>query len=181
MSSIVTIHSGFRISIIDQPFWHLVGPAYAWMFHNNVRVGCGALLSVSATIEGDPLAHGAQTPYSFWKRSDPKEIHFERVRAQRFPSLPTRMKSLFVFDDHALVERAQREWFSSAAKIVYECRVATGSSTHRADAQLLNGSSEKWEENAIAYWSGAMTAEPFPETLVCGTLYFPHWRSFPAA
>lgn len=121
----------------------------------------------------------AQTPYSFSRRDDSKERLFERVRAERYAALPTRLKSLFVFDDYSLVERAQREWFSDSPKLVYECRIAEGAITHRADAQLLNAHSEEWEENASLYWSGRMTTRPFPEILVRGALYFPNWQSFP--
>lgn len=179
MPSIINIHSGFKLSILEQPFWHLVQAEYAWVFHNNVRVGCGALASVSALIHADPSMAGGRTPYSFSRRDDSKERLLERVRSERFAALPTRLKSLFVFDDCSLVERAQHEWFSDSPKLVYECRVAEGAITHRADAQLLNAQSDGWEENANLYWSGSMTAQPFPEILVRGTLYFPNWQSFP--
>lgn len=156
MPSIVNIHSGLKLSILDQPFWHLVQAEYAWVFRNNVRVGCGALASISGLIHADPSMAGGQTPYSFSRRDDPKERLFERVRAERYSALPMRLKSLFVFDDYSLVERAQRGWFSNSPNLVYECRVAEGSITHRADAQLLNAHSEEWEENASLYWSGSM-------------------------
>src|SRR5687768_17423678 len=111
MSLVVETHSGRRLEIDTHRYWHMVDAPNAWFFHNNVRVACGELTSVSAIIAADPRMKGAVTPYSFAKRDDRKEQLFERIRTEKYASHPTRLKSVFVFDDYALVERAQREWF----------------------------------------------------------------------
>ena len=75
------------------------------MFKNNVRVAKGALLSVSAGIEAEPVIHNAQTPYSLANIKNPKEEIFEEVRQKKYQLHPPRIKSLYVFDDYNLVER----------------------------------------------------------------------------
>jgi len=166
--------------IDEKPYWHLVPPSgtYADIFKNNVRVGKGALLSVSAGIEAEPHLENAHTPYSLSRRDDKKEKVFEEVRQKSFPMCPSRLKTIYVFDDYALVERALKEWFSKEPKMVYECRIMTGSITHRADTTWLNCSSEQWVNCAYKYWSGEMSNDPFPEVRVHGVLYFPKWVEF---
>lgn len=165
--------------IDDQPYWHLVSPGV--FFYNNVRVGKGALLSVSQAIEAEPAIANAQTPYSATRLYDPKEAVFEEIRRTKFPKSPQRLKTLYVYDDYALAHRALTEWFSGSPKIIYECRILLGSVLHRADTVWLNSQPNEWEESAEKYWQGIMTPNPFPEILVHGTLYFPNWESFPMA
>lgn len=164
--------------IEDQPYWHMVGATWLFLFNNNVRAGKGALLSVSAGIEAEPHIHNAQTPYSFARRDDEKEALFEEIRRSRYPQYPSRMKSLYVFDDYALVKRALTEWFPNDNKTIYECRILSGSITHKADAVWLNSLQHEWPVNAEKYWSGQMSDHPFPEVLVHGALYFPDWEQF---
>lgn len=174
MTTVVETCWGPR-QIDDAPYWHLIG--ISWLFYNNVRVGKGALLSVSAGIEAEPHIHNAQTPYSLARRDDAKETLFEEIRCTRYPHRPSRMKTLYIFDDYSLVQRAQMEWFPNEKKIVHECRVLVGSVTHKADTTWLNALPNQWTVNAQKYWEGVMTAAPFPEVLVHGAIYFPDWES----
>ena len=115
MTTIVETCWGPR-PIDDAPYWHLVGTS--WLFYNNVRVGKGALLSVSAGIEAEPHIHNAQTPYSFARRDDAKEALFEDIRRTKYPHRPPRLKTLYVFDDYSLVQDCPRvsvtPWISHA-------------------------------------------------------------------
>lgn len=168
--------------IDERSYWHLV-PASglaADLFYNNVCVGKGALLSVSAGIEAEPEIENAQTSYSLSRRSDEKERIFEEVRLQRFPTCPSRLKTLYVFDSLALAERALVEWFRTEGKVIHECRILVGSVIHRADTVWLNSQPSQWRECANRYWSGEMSPSPFPEVLVHGALYFPKWTGFPS-
>lgn len=163
--------------IDDKPYWHLVSPHS--FFYNNVRVGKGVLLSVSAAIQAEPQIHNAHTPYSLTIIDDEKEQVFEQVRQEKFPVCPPRLKTLYVFDEYALVERALKEWFSNEGKVVHECRILIGSITCKVDTVWLNSSREQWRDYAEKYWSGQMSKNPFPEILVHGALYFPKWKEFP--
>lgn len=178
MSTIVDTCWGPR-PIDDQPYWHLISPS--GLFYNNVRVGKGALLSVSAGIEAEPIISSAQTPYSFARLTDEKEAVFEELRQTKYPTRPPRLKTLYAFDEYRLVDRALKEWFPGGQKIVHECRLLLGSVIHRADTAWLNCSSNMWQEYAEKYWQGVMGRNPFAEVLIHGALYFPDWESYSPA
>ena len=167
----------------EKPYWHLVPAvgAYAMTFYNNVMVGKGALSSVSAWIEADPAIANAQTGYSAHRSNDPKEVIFEQIRQQEYSGLPSRIgKTIYLFDDYSLAQRAQTEWFANAPKIVHECRVIKGTTLHRADSAWLNCPQQDWVSCARNYWGGRLSSVPFPEILVHGAIYFPEYRSFPS-
>jgi hypothetical protein len=160
--------------IRDQVYWHLVPPSgfNVDMFKNNVRVGKGALLSVSVGIAAEPHLENAQTLYSLSRIEDLEERLFEEVRRKNFPHLPPRIKTLYVFDEYSLAERAQAEWFQNDPKEVHECRIIKGSNFFRADTIWLNGSQDQWQERVSRYWNGEMSDNPFIEVLVHGALCF---------
>lgn len=160
----------------SQPYWHMVGTPR--LFYNNVRIGEGAVLSVSLAIETQPHIHDAQTPYSFARRDAEKENVFEEIRHARYPHRPSRLKTLYVFDDYKLVERALIEWFPNEHRAVHECRVWSDSNVHKADSTWLNALPKEWAVNAEKYWGGGMSEKSFPEVLVHGILYFPGWEDF---
>lgn len=178
MTTIVETCWGSR-AIDDTPYWHLVGAS--WLFYNNVRVGKGALLSVSAGIEAEPHIRNAHTPYSLARLTDGKEALFEDIRRTRYPHCPSRLKTLYVFDDYSLVQRALNEWFSNQNMTVHECRLLVGSVIHKTDTNWLNTWPDEWPVSAQKYWEGQLSNNPFPEVLVHGALYFPGWESFPNA
>lgn len=178
MTTVVSTCWGPR-EIDEQICWHLVSPT--GLFYHNVRVGKGALLSVSAGIEAEPEIKNAQTPYSLGRIGDPKEALFEEIRRTNYPTRPPRLKTLYVFDDYSLVQRAINEWFVGGNKVAHECRLLLGSITHRSDAVWLNARPENWQVSAHNYWQSRMSGDPFPEVLVHGALYFPGWEEFPSA
>jgi len=47
------------------------------------------------------------------------------------------------------------------------------------DANLLSAIENEWETSARRYWSGEISKEPLPETLVDGMIYLPGWEAFP--
>jgi len=166
-------------SINDEPYWHLVGASY--IFYHNVRVGKGALPSVSAGIEAEPHLQNAHTPYSLNNINNGKENLFEKIRQTSYPHLPSRLKTLYVFDDYSFAVRAQSEWFPNEKKTILECRIFTCSVTHKVDSTWLITPSNQWPDAAQKYWKGEMSDTPFPEILVHGVLYFPNWEEFPNA
>lgn len=175
MTTIVETCWGLR-EIGDRRYWHIVDPGS--FFKNNVRVGKGALLSVSAGIAAEPHLHNAHTLYSLARSGEDKEALFEKVRLERYPHRPSRLKTLYVLDEYSLVTRALAQWFPNESKEVYECRLLLGSVTHKADTLWLDAPQETWLSSAEKYWEGVMTETPFPEVLVHGALYFPGWKAF---
>jgi len=167
--------------IDEKPYWHIV-PTHgmnAMLFYNNVRAGKGALLSVSAGIEAEPHLENAHTPYSLSRMNDEKEALFENIRINKYPERPSRLKTIYLFDDYSLVERALNEWFKDESRAVHECRALANSITHVADTNWLNCYQNEWEICAEKYWSGSMSDKPFPEIRIHGAVYFPEYETFP--
>jgi hypothetical protein len=166
--------------ISTSSYWHLASNDwnYTAIFKNNVRVGKGALLSVSAGIAAEPGIINAQTPYSLRNINNDKERIFEEIRLEHYPNLPSRLKSLYIFDSYSLVEKSLIEWFPNQQKIIHECRVLNDAIVHKADTVWLNTLSHQWSDAAHKYWSGEASTSYFPETLVQGAIYFPDWEQW---
>jgi hypothetical protein len=163
----------------DVPYWHLAAPSP--FFYKTVKAGMGGLLSLEAAIAAhDPSFCNPGRPRPAIVAPDLRESIFEEVRQALNPKLPSRLKSLHVFDDHALVERALKERSANEQQASHECRLIEGSVIHKADAAWLNADESQWRESAEKYWHGLMTHTPFPEILVLGAVYFPDWQGFPA-
>jgi len=165
--------------LLDFPFWHLVSKdgVFSDVFYHNVNLGEGILATVSLIAYSETI-NGFQTPYSFSRINDEKEMVFEQVRESLYPHLPSRFKSLYVFDLIETADKAKEEWFVNNQKDILECRIVDGSVLHRADATWLECSKPHWGENAKKYWSGETSDSPFIEVLVHGLVYFPKWILF---
>lgn len=122
---------------------------------------------------------GAVSPYSLLNRQPEKEEFFESIRKAQVGDLPPRLGALFVFDDYALVEKAQEDWYKGEERPVYECRLWVASSSLKADARWLDARREDWPDAARKYWAGEMSDDPFPEIVIKGALFFPDWENFP--
>lgn len=162
----------------DVPYWLLVAPSSR--FYKSVRLGRGGVLTFEAAIAHDSAFELALTPPSMIAAQFPREQIFEEVRQTVNPRLPSRLRSAHIFDDQALVERASKERYPNEQRTAHECRLIVGSLIHRADSTWLDADRSQWKESAEKYWNGLMTQTPFPEVLVQGALYFPHWRGLPA-
>ena len=90
MSSIESVHCrGKRYDLLPGTFYHLtprddVGRILFW----NARLGEGLLASSSVLAADDGMGE-VGTPYYFANRRNPKELLWETIREQEFPTLPT--------------------------------------------------------------------------------------------
>jgi hypothetical protein len=161
----------------SEPVWHLVPPDDgSTFFYHNLYLAKGFLSSISLWIEHDPNLANAHSRYSAFNIEKEKEAVFERIRAERFPSHPSRLKALFVFKGESDVSRALNEWYKNVARNVYGARILTHSKVHVGDSIWLNCAD--WEEGAEKYWRGDLADTSLPEVIVHGTLYFPKWQEF---
>ncbi len=171
----VVVARNVKYEIDDTAYWH-VAARNSLVFHN-ARLGEGIFWGASATAQL-PGLQNVISPYAAYHADREKEAVFEGVRACEFPGRPSRMKAFFLFDSLTRAEEAQRSWFGQEDRIVVETRIVAGSNRHRADARLLDAHKADWEANARRYWSGEVTADPRPEVIVHGLLYFPEWEKF---
>lgn len=174
MVAIETVTCRGRIhALLEGTYWHLT-KAGDFLLHNAV-LHEGLSLSVSAIAE-EPGLQNAVTPYALKVMNDPKEQAWENVRRAINPNLPSRSKSLYVFDREDLAQAAMAQWFPRERRSLIRTRVVAGSAMHRADARWLDCvDAGMWEGHASCYWRGIMTEQPFPEVLVHGAVFFPEW------
>jgi hypothetical protein len=176
-SDVVQDWQGNNLTLMSGSYWHLM-PTTGGLIRNNARVGKGVVWSVSA-IALLPGLSRAVTHYSVGATAKPKELFWEQVRAESYPALPSRFKSLYCFETRDFADRAARDWFGNEVRIPLELRIATAAIIHRCDAMLLERPETEWKQSAERYWNGEMTDSPFPEMLVHGAVYFPDWEQFP--
>jgi hypothetical protein len=152
-------------------FWHLTRPS-DFLLHN-------AFLAKGWVTPPSAALPGAVSYYQAMRAPDPKEIIWETARLAINPALPTRLGSLYFFDDHEEALRAKNEWFSQEARLLVRAHLPEMTVRHRADANLLERAPREWEAAAAAYWRGTMTDTPKPEVLVAGPVWFPDWEAPP--
>ena len=63
--------------------------------------------------------------------------------------------------------------------MLLKVRVDRNAKILRADAGWLDAQESQWTSNATRYWKGEMTADPHPEIIVEGAVYFPDWQDPP--
>lgn len=169
-------YRGALEEVDETSYWHLASPDGVGFFYHNLYCCKGILHSVSYMIEIDPNLASAVTPYSLLNTEVEKEAVFEKIRAENYSSLPSRLKALFVLRTKADVERVLSTWFINETRTPHEAWLLGHSVTHVGDSIWLD--SMDLESAARSYWSGQLTETPLMEVIVHGTLYFPGWEKF---
>ncbi len=100
-----------------------------------------------------------------------KELVFEGVRQEHFPTLPSRRRCIFLLplEDHN--SAIKRFGFSTERSTAVEISVDNAEDLFLADASLLNCNLLKHDElkkEAQRYWSGHQSGEPLLEYLYVG-------------
>ncbi|MBQ4640963.1 MAG: DUF2441 domain-containing protein [Clostridia bacterium] len=93
-----------------------------------------------------------------------RENIFEEIRANYFPSLPSRKSCLWVCDKNAL-----DYWKATLGHEHKVFEVSITGTIHRADQRFLNAEilpSEMIRENAFNYWTGCDGANPIEEEIL---------------
>ena len=159
--------------LLPGSYWHLTADG-GHLLHNAV-LHEGLSITVSAVAEMAGLEQ-AVTMYSMKAAQDPKEMTWEAARKTVDAKLPTRSKTLYLFDSEDTAKTALASWFGREQRTLVQARIVAGSAIHRSDARWLDGTDESaWADRAARYWRGEMTDNPMPEILVHGSVYFPQW------
>ena len=167
---------GKEYELLSNMFYHLADRDSLLLW--NARIGRGVVTSVSVTATTAGL-EAATTPYHFTRQQNPKEQIWEAIRRSEFPSKPSRLKALFLFDALEATLKAQELWFPKEGRHLLRTRIISGAQTHVGDARWLDSLQKEWEEKARKYWSGEMTDDPMPELILHGAVYFPDWEEPP--
>jgi len=185
-----------------EPYWHLT-PARGSFLLNNAHVGDGICWSVTAFRRKPALGQAIESlglslsELLTFRRCRTRrrlarlhallhaitqvrivcqENAWERTRQLVDKNFPSRQHALFLFDDEGMADRARQTWFPNENRLLVETRIVVGARVHRADSLWLNCHPLQWGKNAERYWRGEMTADPLPEILVDGAVYFPGWK-----
>lgn len=161
---------------LNQTFYHAIDPADE-LFCHNVKIANGRIIAVSFLKAGDPNLVGALSPYQAFTRERPKEKVFESIRLEEFQNCPSRLGSIFVFDDLDLANKANATWWHGK-RIILPTNVIEARSISRYDSKHLDTSAHEWEDAARKYWSGILTAAPTPEILVDGIVQLYGWEPY---
>ena len=158
--------------------WHLVGPPGILL--HNARLTKGYTLSSNAlaAISGNDAFVSL---YQVLHHDKQKEVLWEQIRKDHFPTAPSRMGAFFMFETKEAAEHhAASGWFKAENRQLVEAWAVNPAmtKTHKADAAWLERPQNDWPDAARSYWQGDMSATPKTEILVQGQLYFPTWESF---
>ncbi|MCH8203133.1 MAG: hypothetical protein IH996_08510 [Proteobacteria bacterium] len=168
---------GQTYNLLLDRYWHLSHPEAGFLLHNTV-LSEGLCMSISA-ITRMPNMEFAVSLYAMKTMTDEKEKVWEEVQLENDEKLPSRCGAVFLFDDRGIATQMLGTWFRNEPRHLLEVRVVQGSKMHRADTKWLDCTNDRWRRNAQRYWAGEMTANPVPEVLVDGKVYFPGWREAP--
>ncbi|WP_158812559.1 hypothetical protein [Methylocapsa sp. S129] len=117
--------------------------------------------------------------YGFDAAATEKEQVWEAVRIAVCAQAPTRLHAMFLVDDEEIASRAMKTWFAGQERHLLKARIDRRAKTHRADAKWLDYGRGEWEQSASRYWRDEMTADPMPEIIIEGFVYFPEWNNPP--
>ena len=170
------VREGVEYELLPGTFYHLA--AQDSLVFWNAYLGKGFLASISVMAQVNGL-DGVTTPYHLANQQDLKEQIWETVRETKFPSKPSRMKALFLFDDLDAAMKANERWFAEEGRRLLKARVLSGAQTHKGDSRWLDSYEHEWESKAMKYWAGKMTDAPVPEVILHGTAYFLDWEEPP--
>ena len=100
-----------------------------------------------------------------------KELVFENVRQEKFPSLPSRKRCIYLLELENHTAAIQRFGFSTERPTAVRVEVENAGDLFHADASLLNCNLLKYKqltEQAERYWSGERSSKPLLEYLYVG-------------
>jgi len=103
-----------------------------------------------------------------------RELVYEAVRKAEFQSRPSRLSSVFLFEDADAADRF-RSKYREGKGVILVCTIESAEAFRtdmnllaRADVHSADAGREMLAEAARAYWSASMSGDPWPEVLVSG-------------
>ncbi len=139
------------------------------IFANNLKVCKGVFPSPSLVRELDENLKGMVSMYEVMHTDREKEAVFEKIRAEHYPSRPSRMGAIYLFKDYGTAERANKKWWDNKRNL-YETKIRNGSIVMVADSQWLNCTATDYESNAHSYFQERTTDNPLIEVVVMGVV-----------
>jgi hypothetical protein len=181
---------GQGLDIFPHEYWYLapsrtnykqgerVSPLdFAFVLHN-ASIGQGKVISPENILDGiepQPTKRGVAAE---------AELLLEKVRKDKYPHLPSRLRSYFLNNDRAQAELRAIDMFRGNRTLV-RCYIINGGRYHYADVSIYEQLEGRPDDIDLAnkYWQTfkPSTPEEFSrlEVLADSSLYFPDWQTFP--
>jgi len=149
--------------------YYLAADPNDFMFANNLDVCKGVFPSPSFVREKHPELKGAVSHYEVMHSDKEKESTFEKVRAEYYPSCPSRMGAIYLFNNLDTAIHANQEWWKNQ-RTIYEATIEKNSNVLITDSQWLNCAQSEYEKNAHNYFQEKYTDNPILEVVVMGVI-----------
>lgn len=150
------------------------------VFCHNLTLNNGSLTAESyrRLSSSGLINHGFQTLYEMFNVEKEKEESFDSVRRQLFPHRPSRLGSIFLFEDRETAEDCNRQWWQDA-RTIFEAEIIEGT-FGRFDGAYLDSERQHWEAAARMYWTGSRSDSPRVEVVVQGVVQLHGYERFAA-
>ena len=150
------------------------------VFCHNLTLNNGELIAESyKRIPGSGhLNHGFQSLYEMFNVEKEKEECFESIRGRLCPHRPSRLGSIFLFDDRTKAEECNLQWWQGSRSIL-EAEIVEGT-FGRFDGKHLDSRRQNWQTAALMYWKGMRSDSPRIEVVVQGIVQLHGFEQFAA-
>lgn len=188
---IITSINGIPLELHPHEYWYLApcrttyepGDVvrlldFAFVLHN-ARLGNGVVIALDDLLSG--ITHATLKGGT----SKEAELLLEKIRGERFPEKPSRLRSYFLNYSKHVAERRENTMFRGNRKLV-RCQVVLNSAKfHHADVDIYERLTGRPDDVNLAakYWEEfkPVTQAEFDrlEVIADSMLYFPDWKNFP--
>lgn len=188
---IITSINGVPLELYPHEYWYLApcrttyepGDVFrplnfAFVLHN-ARLGNGVVIALDDLLSG--ITHATLKGGT----SKEAELLLEKIRGERFPEKPSRLRSYFLNYSKHVAERRENTMFRGNRKLV-RCQVVLNSAKfHHADVDIYERLTGRPDDVNLAakYWEEfkPVTQAEFDrlEVIADSMLYFPDWKNFP--
>lgn len=187
----ITSSNGTQLELFLHEYWYLapcrtefepgenVRPLDWAMVLHNARIGKGVVTALDDLLSGitpSTLKSGA---------GKEAELLLEKIRIERFPEKPSRLRSYFLNYSRHVAEQREKIMFRGNRKLV-RCHVVLNSAKfHHGDVEIFDKLTGRPDDENLAasYWDNfePVTNAEFDrlEVIADSMLFFPDWEDFP--
>lgn len=187
----ITSSNGIRLELFPHEYWYLAPcrtefkpgenlKALDWAFVlHNARIGKGVVCAL------DDLLSGITPSTMKGGAGKEAELLLEKIRIERFPEKPSRLRSYFLNYSRHVAELRANSMFRGNRQLV-RCHVVLNSAKfHHGDVEIFDKLTGRPDDKDLAtsYWDEfkPVTDAEFDrlEVIADSMLFFPDWAEFP--
>lgn len=187
----ITTSNGTILELWPHEYWYLapcrtefapgrfIRPLDFALVLHNARIGKGVTSAL------DDLLSGITPSTSRGGVAKEAELLLEKIRAERFPEKPSRLRSYFLNYSKHVAEDRVKEMFRDDRKLVRCHVVLNGAKFHHGDVDIFDRLTGRPDDENLAasYWKEFKPVTPAEfnrlEVIADSMLFFPDWEEFP--